>query len=241
MKIAICDDEPAQRELIVDCINKHFGDKKILVSVEEYESAEQLLFQYDCNCDLDIALLDIQMSGMDGISLAKKLRSQNKALSIIFITAMTEYIFDGFEVQAINYLLKPFDKEKLHICLDKAINQCSNYERYLTIRVDKELVKLKKSQIIRIESEGHYINIIMLDDRYRIKWTMKEVEEELVEDNFFKISRSDLVNIYSIERITKKEVMLVNGDKILIPKGSKHGEISEAFMNCHFRKEQLHC
>lgn len=240
MRIAICDDEAAQRELIIECVKRYFTSKKIIVCVEEYESAEQFLFQYDCNYDLDIAILDIQMSGMDGISLAKKLRSQNEELSIIFITAMTDYIFDGFEVKAINYLLKPLNEEKLHICLDKAVNQYSKKERYFALRVEKELIKVKKSQIIRIESDGHYMNIIMTKERYRIKRTMKEIEVELLEDNFFKMSRSDLINLYSIERITQKEVMMVNGDKILIPKG-KHREISEVFMNCHFRKEQSYC
>lgn len=240
MKIAICDDELVQREYISVNVQRYFNEKVIPVCIQEYESAEELWFQFDLNSDIDIVLLDIQMAGMDGVSLAKKLRSKNEALSIIFITAMTDYIFEGFQVNAINYLLKPYEEEKLYDCLNKAMEQCNKQDSYLLLRVEKEIVKIKKDHIIRVESEGHYLNIFTGEQSYRIKRSMKEMESVLIEDNFFKISRSDILNLYSIARITPKEVSLMNGDKILVPRG-KHREISEAFMNCHFRRENMQC
>lgn len=240
MKIAICDDELVQREYISTSVQRYFNEKVIPVCIQEYESAEELWFQFDLNSDIDIVLLDIQMAGMDGVSLAKKLRSKNEALSIIFITAMTDYIFEGFQVNAINYLLKPYEEEKLYDCLNKAMEQCNKQDSYLLLRVEKEIVKIKKNHIIRVESEGHYLNIFTGEQSYRIKRSMKEMESVLIEDNFFKISRSDILNLYSITRITPKEVALMNGDKIPVPKG-RHREISEAFMNCHFRRENMQC
>lgn len=240
MKIAICDDELVQREYISVNVQRYFNEKVIPVCIQEYESAEELWFQFDLNSDIDIVLLDIQMAGMDGVSLAKKLRSKNEALSIIFITAMTDYIFEGFQVNAINYLLKPYEEEKLYDCLNKAMEQCNKQDSYLLLRVEKEIVKIKKDHIIRVESEGHYLNIFTGEQSYRIKRSMKEMESVLIEDNFFKISRSDILNLYSIARITPKEVSLMNGDKILVPRG-KHREISEAFMNCHFKRENMQC
>ncbi len=240
MKIAICDDELVQREYIYASVQRYFNEKAIPVSIQEYESAEKLWFQYELNSDIDIVLLDIQMAGMDGISLAKKLRCKNEALAIIFITAMTDYIYEGFQLNAINYLLKPYEEEKLYDCLNKAMEQCNKQDSYLLLRVEKEIVKIKKDHIIRVESEGHYLNIFTGEQSYRIKRSMKEMESVLVEDNFFKISRSDILNLYSIARITPKEVSLMNGEKILVPRG-RHREISEAFMNCHFRKEIMKC
>lgn len=240
MKIAICDDELVQREFMSKSVHRYFNEKAIPVCIQEYESAEELWFQYELNSDIDIVLLDIQMAGMDGISLAKKLRCKNEALAIIFITAMTDYIYEGFQLNAINYLLKPYEEEKLYDCLNKAMEQCNKQDSYLLLRVEKEIVKIKKDHIIRVESEGHYLNIFTGEQSYRIKRSMKEMESVLIEDNFFKISRSDILNLYSITRITPKEVSLMNGEKILVPKG-RHREISEAFMNCHFRKEITKC
>ena len=168
MKIAICDDELVQREYIYASVQRYFNEKAIPVSIQEYESAEKLWFQYELNSDIDIVLLDIQMAGMDGISLAKKLRCKNEALAIIFITAMTDYIYEGFQLNAINYLLKPYEEEKLYDCLNKAMEQCNKQDSYLLLRVEKEIVKIKKDHIIRVESEGHYLNIFTGDQSYRI-------------------------------------------------------------------------
>lgn len=240
MKIAVCDDEKVQRELIVRSTRQYFSDRKVPVQIQEYSSAEQLMFQYDLHSDIDIVLLDIQMEGMDGIALAKYLRNKNEGLSIIFITAMTDYIYEGFQVNAINYLLKPYEEEKLFACFDKAVEECSKQEELLVLRVDKELLKIKKNHILRAESDGHYVQLVTSDHNYRMKKSMKELEQELSEQHFLKISRSDIINLLGIERITTKEITLMNGDKLLVPKG-KHKEISEAFIQCHFRKENGSC
>ncbi|BCN31839.1 LytR/AlgR family response regulator transcription factor [Anaeromicropila herbilytica] len=240
MKIAVCDDEEVQRELIVKSIRTYFADRKIPICIQEYRSAEQLIFQYDLNSDIDIALLDIQMEGMDGIALAKYLRSKNEALSIIFITAMTEYIYEGFKVNAINYLLKPYEEEKLYDCINKAVEECMKQEEILIIRVDKEILKIRRNQILRVEGDGHYLKVVTGEQCYRIKKSMKEIEMELSDEYFLRINRSDILNLRGIERITTKEITLINGEKLLVPKG-KHKEISEAFMNCHFRGGTISC
>lgn len=234
MKIAVCDDEAVQRELIVKSTREYFLDRKIPAHIQEYSSAEQLIFQYDLHSDIDIVLLDIQMEGMDGIALAKYLRSKNEGLSIIFITAMTEYIYEGFQLNAINYLLKPFENEKLFACLNRAVEECGKQEECLILRVNKELLKIKKSHILRVESDGHYIKFVTSDCNYRMKKSMKELEQELSDSCFLKINRSDMINLHGVERITTKEISMINGDKLLLPKG-KHKEISEAFIHYHFR------
>ncbi len=240
LKIAVCDDEQAQRKMIVLSTRKYFLENKIPVCIEEYESAEQLLFQYESCSDFDIVLLDIQMRGMDGIALAKHLRQKNEALAIIFITAMTDYIYEGFKLNAINYLLKPLDEVKLFTCLQSALEQCRKQQEFLILKVDKELIKVKKHQILRVESDGHYLKIVTGVQCYRVKKSMKEIEMELYEEYFLKISRSDILNLHGVERITTKEITLINGDRLIVPKG-KHKEISEAFMNCHFRGENSKC
>ena len=125
-------------------------------------------------------------------------------------------------------------------CLNRAVEECRKQEEYLILRVDKELLKIQKSHILRVEGDGHYVKLLTSDQNYRIKKSMKEVEHELSEAYFLKISRSDIINLHGVERITTKEITLMNGDKLLMPKG-KHKEISEAFIQCHFRGEMTSC
>lgn len=240
VKLAICDDERIQRQQLTASVTAYFRRECIPVSIQEYESAEQLLLEYDTENDFDIVLLDIKMGGMDGISLANELRSKNEALAIIFITGMTDYIFEGFRLNAINYLLKPVEEEKLWQCLEQAVTQRQQQEDVLILRVDKELIKIRKSQILRVESDGHYLKVITDKGAYRTKRSMKEVEQELPAQDFYKISRSDLLHLHAVERITRKDITMINGEQIPIPKG-KYKEISEAFLNCHFRREAGGC
>lgn len=231
MHILLCDDEEAQLLLLKKAVESYFNEKQIPFVIHSYSSAESLLMDRDKGELADLALLDIQMGEMDGIELAKRLRYLNPTMSILFITAMTEYIYESFQLNAINYLLKPFDQDKLYVCLDQAVNlmkcDCS-----LLIQCDKELIKIDLDNLIRVESNGHYLRLITQNQTYSIKKSMKEMSEELP-SSFYRLSRSDLISLKAIKRITSKEVMLLNGDCLLIPKG-RHREISNAFVQYHF-------
>lgn len=237
IKLAICDDEAAQCELVSASVRHYFTKNSLPLTLFTYKSSEELLIScQDYGC-LDIVLLDIQMGEMDGVALAKELRRYNPALAIIFITGMTDYIYEGFELHAINYLLKPFEEKQLFSCLDKAVALCRQQDAVLLLQVQKELIKLPLADIIRAESSGHYLNLVTRQENYCIKKSMKELEEELaataLEGLFFKISRSDLISLDAVKKITSKEVEMLGGDRVIIPKG-RHKEVSEAFMKHHF-------
>lgn len=233
INLAICDDEAAQLALVSHAVDRYFAEKNMVSSVFTYESAEQLLLAREDYCCLDIVILDIQMGKMDGIALAKELRHYNPSLAILFITGMTEYIYESFELHAINYLLKPFNESQLFACLDKAVEQCLTQTRTLLLQSGKELIKILLSDIIRVESSGHYLTIVTNQENYRIKKGLRELELELPQELFYKVSRSDLISLDAVNKITSREISMINGDILIIPKG-KHREISEAFMKHHF-------
>ena len=236
MRIAICEDDKIQRKEIRTSVEAYFRRQGCPVAIREFENALQLLMEYDEAKGWDILLLDIQMEGMDGVTLARQLRERDEALAIIFITGTTDYIFEGFSLHALNYLVKPFEEEKLFACLKKAQEQQERQGDFLLLRVEKELVRLRKDQILRVESDGHYLEVITKKQSCRVKMAMKELERELEGFPFFRLSRSDLVHLQAIERIQRKELRLVNGDCLPIPRG-KYREVSEAFLDCNFRGE----
>ncbi len=233
MRIAICDDEPAQLALVLNSTQRYFNEKN--AEIFTFSNAEQLLM--DEQTLFDLALLDIQMKTMDGITLAKKLRERNPALELIFITGLIDHIYEGFAMNAINYLLKPFDETQLHACLQKAELNLQNQARMLLVNAGGELLKLPLFEILRIEGDGQYIQIITQKERYRIKKTMNEITQETGAD-FYRLSRSDLISLQAIKRITSKELVLLDDTTIPIPKG-KHNGISEAFMRYHFKENRL--
>lgn len=115
-KIAIYDDLESDRDYLKDLLNKWANDYSHLLNVYTFSSAESFLFRYEEAKDYNILLLDIEMGLMDGVSMAKKIRQDNDTVQIIFITGYSDYIAEGYEVNAMHYLMKPVKEEKLFRC-----------------------------------------------------------------------------------------------------------------------------
>lgn len=119
INIAVCDDEKSQLEYLSDVIKKWSDTMNKPCVLSFFESAEEFWFEYGKN-RFDIAVLDIQMSGQNGMELAKELRKLNDKISIIFVTGISDFIGEGYNVYAINYLLKPIDENRLFDALSAA-------------------------------------------------------------------------------------------------------------------------
>ena len=121
IRVAICEDDESQ----INALKKMLTEWNSCTIISEYNSAEQFLFNYpDISCHL--LLLDIEMGDMNGMELARELRARGDMLPIIFITGFSEYIGDGYDVEALHYLLKPVDKIKLFQVLDRYACHCNS-------------------------------------------------------------------------------------------------------------------
>ena len=132
-KIAICDDSDADRQYVFDMVKAWAEASGHTVQVDSFPSAESFLFRYEEENDYDILLLDIEMGGMDGVSMAKRIRRENAAVQIVFITGYSDYIAEGYEVAALHYLMKPVSRDKLFAVLDRAAENCRRNARCLTL------------------------------------------------------------------------------------------------------------
>ena len=154
---------------------------------------------------------------MNGVELAKKVREHNKEVQILFVTGYMDYISDGYEVEALHYLLKPVTKEKLFSVLDRARERMKKSEKALFLQGSDETVRIPYYEIRYVEVQHNYVTIHAAED-YTVKKTLSELEEELG-DGFFRTGRSFLVNLKCVKRITKKEVSLKDGMVIPLSRG----------------------
>ena len=109
LHITICDDEKTQLALLYSFVTEWAGQQKYELEISQYQNADQFLFMQEENPEPDILLLDIDMPGTNGLSLALHLRSKGGAAQIIFITGLTDYILEGYDVEAVSYLIKPVE------------------------------------------------------------------------------------------------------------------------------------
>ena len=227
-KIAICDDEQDQIEYISSLVSMWGKQKGCSCSISVFSSAEGFLFEYEDNKTYDILLLDVEMKGVTGIELAKRIRRDNSRSEIIFITSHFEFIGEGYEVDALHYLIKPISEEKLMQVLNKAADKVSAEPPFVLISCEGSTVKLYESDILYAEAFLHYIVIHTKDKEYRIKENISSLEEKLSGD-FYRIHRSYVVSLKHITRISRTSVNIGN-TQLPLSRG-KYDDINRAFID----------
>ena len=217
LNIAICDDSIIDSNYVKELVINWSTNRKCQVNINVFTSAEAFLFHYEENKNYDVLLLDIEMGKMDGVTLARKIRRSNKSVQIIFITGYSDYIAEGYEVEALHYLMKPLKEEKLYDVLERALSKVIQNEKSIILNLSDEIVRIPLHEIIYIDVDRNYITV-HANQEYIIKKTLSEIEKEL-DERFFRIGRSAIVNLKFISRITKQDVFLSNGVVLQLPRG----------------------
>ncbi len=227
-KIAICDDSDADRQYVLNMVRAWAAAAGHLVHTDAFASAESFLFHYAQESDYDILLLDIEMGAMDGVTMAKQLRKSNDTVQIIFITGYSDYISEGYEVAALHYLMKPVKEEKLWAVLDRAAGKIAKNEKVLHFSLGGEMVRIPVYRIRYADVFGNYVTIHGQSD-VTVKMTLGELEKQL-DDRFYRVGRSVLVNLTQISRVTKGEIRLSDGTALPLPRGAYDG-VNRAIIN----------
>lgn len=212
--IAICDDEDIHRKVIADYLSKVFSSESY--EVVEFSSGEELLENYPEK--LDILLLDICMTYMNGVETAKKIRLFDTNVRIIFTTAIGGFMQEGYEVKAFRYLLKPINYNDF----SKHLIQCkkdilNSREKYITINdIDEgKMVIITINSILYIEAECR-VTLIHTDRQvYKTRDSIKRFENEVKEYSFYRCHRSYLININKVSSMGKNSVFIKN-NKIMV-------------------------
>ena len=227
-KIAICDDSDADRQYILNMVERWAASVGYMIHTDTFSSAENFLFHYAEENDYDILLLDIEMGSMDGVTMAKQIRKNNDTVQIIFITGYSDYILEGYEVAALHYLMKPVKEEKLCSVLDRAVEKLSKDEKVLNFEIGGEMIRVPIYQIRYAEVFGNYVTIHAAGD-ITVKMTLGEIEKQL-DERFYRVGRSCIVNLTQVSRVTRTEIKLLEGIAIPLPRGAYDG-INRAIIN----------
>jgi len=214
--IVICDDERAEVDYLSALVKKWASHNGVEVQLNDFPSAESFLFAYEGQ-HTDILLLDIEMGAMDGVSLARKVRKSNKEVQIIFVTGYMEYIADGYEVEALHYLLKPVSEEKLNAVLNRALEKLARNEKALIVSHGGENIRIPLYEIRYLEVLHNHVTIYA-EEPYRVKKTLAALEQEL-DNRFFRAGRSFIVNLRFVRKSTKTEIHMTDGTIIPLPRG----------------------
>ena len=217
-RVAIVDDSTTDAEFVQGILNGWAEQRHTDIRAEVFPSAEAFLFRYAEDKDWDILLLDIEMGAMDGVTMAKRVRQDNEAVQIVFITGYSDYIAEGYEVAALHYLMKPVNQEKLMTVLDRAMEKRKQEERCLNLEAYGEMVRIPFYEIRYLDVHQNYVTVHARAD-YTVKRTLGDFEKEL-DDRFCRVGRGMILNLKYIQRVTKSEVRLSDGTVLPLPRGA---------------------
>ena len=220
MRIAICDDEEAQRALVEKYLREWSEIHSIALETVAFSNAEQFLFVWEEDKLYDLLILDIEMGKISGMDLARKVREENEEIPIIFITGYESYMAQGYEVSAMQYLLKPMYKDKLFIVLDR-LQKVRNVETKIPFQMEEGMIFLAPSDIWYVEAVGHYCSLYTVERSYLLRHSFSDALKILGKQNSFVQShRSYMVNVQHVSAITKTDLIMDNRVKVPISRNS---------------------
>jgi len=233
IRTAICDDEANTRAYLSALIRAQPYPCEIV----EYASADECLEDYR---DIDLLFLDIELdsssSRLDGMALARKIRERDSAVQpvIVFVTGHEQYVFDAFDVDAFQYLLKPVDEGKFAQVFARGVERAKTAQEppqrihTLTLQSANTSKTVALESIYYIESCNHKVVLHLKNGEFAYYAKIRDLEMEL-QHQFFRIHKGYLVNLSYVSGYTKTEVALANGEKLLLSK-YKYQDFVKAYL-----------
>ncbi len=235
IRIAICDDDKKDCERILGYVREYFAQCGKEAEIRTFDHPDTMIEacrEYRPN----IYLLDIVMPMLTGIQAARELRWDQPDAQVIFCTSESSYALESFDVNPINYLLKPVDHDKLFATLDMAVsNVRTDDDRSVSVRIKGGFCTLRIHEIMYIDYRNHVVFYHMLSGEVISTPTLRIGFAEYMEENnpgagFIRCHESVTVNVEAIDKLTKTEITLRGGEVIPVSRG-RYQEVLDSYLD----------
>ncbi len=218
MNIIILEDNNNHSEQVINLLNKWSLSTNCKLTILSYVSVEDFWSDHTSNhlLETDLFLLDIKINKSNGLDFAKSIRKLGYNRAIVFTTSFSEFVIDGYDVNATGFLIKPVEYEALKKVLDKILRSLTS-GMYTFKTTTRSQVTLFFKDICFFECNNHSIEVITTNDHYPQRAKLEDVKQ-LLPPVFIQIHRSYIVNLDFVEKIQDSEVYLSTGIKLPISK-----------------------
>ncbi len=216
LSIAVCDDEVIECCNMAKRIKEIMEEMKIPCIIRQFRSGGELLRALE---SFDIVFLDIIMQDLDGMKTAQVFREKASDKILIFVSSSREYVFEAYDVEAFQYLLKPVDDRKLKNVLQKAVIKTQiRSKEFIIVSRERQKKKLFLDDIYYFEIKGRIVDAHGPEGIFTYYEQIGELENKLRDKGFFRCHKSYLINLKYVDGYSRQEVVLENGEKIVIAK-----------------------
>ena len=227
VNIAIVEDELKHVDILKGYLDRYSEEHKTDFSVEVFKDGLDILDDYDSH--YDIVFLDIQMKHLDGMSAAKKIRELDENVILIFITSTVQYAVQGYQVDALGYVLKPVTYVQFDQLVEKAMGKVEQKKKknYIVFSTTERQVKLDSALVYYVESQRNNVIIHTKDEEFVTAGPLKKYEEMLKPYGFSKCHNAYIVNFAYVYAVDHDEVILADQTVLPISRARKKEFMSE--------------
>ena len=238
IRIAICDDDRNDCERVLGYVDEYVHSKSIQAEIKTFDHPDTMITECE-QFRPHVYILDIVMPMVTGIEAARELRWNQPDAQIIFATSESSFALESFDVNPINYLLKPVNKDKLFATLDLALSKVKDDEkRTVSVKAKGGYCTLRIDEIMYIDYRNHVVTYHLFSKEEVSTPTLRIGFLEYMEENhkgtdFARCHESIYVNVSSIDKLTKTDITLRNKEVIPVSK-SRYSEVADKYMDFRF-------
>lgn len=219
IKIAIVEDEVLYADQLQEYLKKYEEEYRETFEISVFQDGDQIVHHY--KAEYDVILMDVEMRFMDGMSAAMEIRKMDTEVVIIFITNMPQYAVRGYEVDALDYVLKPITYFAFAQRLNRAIERIKKRtKRVISVNIKGSQIRMPIESVYYIESQGHTLIFHGVNGEVEAPGTMKEIQEKLRDEHFFRGNKGYLINLAHVDRVVEG-CAVVAGEELVLSRGRR--------------------
>lgn len=227
LQVAVCDDEVLECCNMARKIKNILEEMKVPCIIRQFQSGRELLRAVE---SFDIIFLDIMMRDLDGLKTAQIFRRKAFDKILIFVSSSREYVFEAYDVEAFQYLLKPVDGRKLGRVLQKAVRKTERRsQEFIIVSRERQKRKLFLDDIYYFEIRGRTVDVHGAEGVFTYYEQIGELENKLRDKGFFRCHKSYLINLKHVDLYNRQEAILENGESVVIAK-RRYDEFAQAVL-----------
>ena len=223
INVAIVDDEHKERRKLRECL-EFIGKEKIKFAVSEFSGAEEFLLKYEPV--YDVVFMDIQLGATDGIDAAKALRKIDATVIIIFVTNMAQLAVRGYEVDAMDFIVKPVEKLTFALKFKRALGRLLPRENSkILIKQDGDFISVNPCALRYVEVDGHYVVYHSPDGAVREYTTLSAAEKKISAGGaFVRCNRGQAVNLRFVTAV-RRDTVEIDGEELILARTQRNAFI----------------
>ncbi len=235
MNIAVIDDNLEERFFLRGLLEQAARKSDLLISINEYSSADTFLKSFEPEL-FDLCFMDIFMSGTSGMEAVRLLRETDKDCFVVFLTNSPDYVYEGYEVNAFRYLLKPVKEEVVQQILKLCTEQTDRIRKRLTVSINKKNLEIPYGKILYVMSAGKSVElhleneILSLSARHTFSRTVAPL---LTDSRFLTCGRGIVVNLHHVKELLKDSFLMQNGDRLPVSR-RLYASVNDTYMDYQF-------